>query len=227
MKNIALVFHGISALLAALLLSATSLSGQEPASGGAPLPVSTVEASVRPGDRVWLRIWNEEAMSDTFNISERGEVILPKLGSVHVTDLGVVALQDSLRRAYSVYLRNPSVEVIVLRRIGIQGEVRRPGIYMADLTMALPDVIALAGGFTDEANPDNIVVMRESRRIRYRRSDQAQFLVTGLQSGDQVIVIPRSSLARNPVGTITGVMGLVSGFMWLLPQLKDALGVDR
>lgn len=212
-------------LLAALCLpSAGGAQQAEPAAGAAP---GVAEANARPGDRVWLRIWNEPEMSDTFNISETGEVVLPKLGSVHVADLGASLLQDSLRRAYSVYLRNPSVEVVVLRRIGVQGEVWRPGIYLADLTMGLPDLIAMAGGFTNTANPDNVVVIRGEERIRYRRSDQAEFLVTGLQSGDQVYVRRKSALQRDPVGTLTAVMTLVSGFtVWVLPAIKNIFSDD-
>lgn len=212
--------HALLLLAALWLPSAGAAQQPEPAASGT--DPAAAAANARPGDRVWLRIWNEPEMSDTFNISETGEVVLPKLGSIHVADLGASLLQDSLRRAYSVYLRNPSVEVVVLRRIGVQGEVWRPGVYMADLTMGLPDLIAMAGGFTHAANPDNVVVIRGEERIRYRRSDQAEFLVTGLQSGDQVYVRPKSALARNPVGTLTAVMSLVGGFAtFVLPAIRN------
>lgn len=219
-------FGSLLLLLSALWLPFAGAAQQaEPAANGA--AASVAEANARPGDRVWLRIWNEPEMSDTFNISETGEVVLPKLGSVHVADLGASLLQDSLRRAYSVYLRNPSVEVVVLRRIGVQGEVWKPGIYLADLTMGLPDLIAMAGGFTNTANPDNVVVIRGEERIRYRRSDQAEFLVTGLQSGDQVYVRRKSALQRDPVGTLMAVMTVVGGFTaWVLPTIKNIFSDD-
>lgn len=225
--NMAPLIRTILLLLPALWLPA-ALSAQEADTAGVDRAASAAQSTVRPGDRIWLRIWNEPEMSDTFNISERGEVILPKLGGVHVAGQDVALLQDSLRRAYAVYLRNPSVEIVVLRRIGIQGEVRRPGVYMTDLTMALPDVIAMAGGFTDAANPDDIVVLRGSERIRYRRRDQAQFLVAGLQSGDQVHVKARSSFSRNPVGTVTAVMSLVGGFVtFVLPAIRNVFDDDK
>lgn len=185
-------------------------------------------AMPRPGDRIALKIWNEPEMSDTFNISERGDAILPKLGAVRVTALPLAQLQDSLRRAYSVYLRNPSVEIAVLRRISVQGEVRQPGIYLADLTMGLPEIIARAGGYTEAGNPRNIVIVRDGRRIRYGREAADTLLASELQSGDQVFVRPRSALARNPVAWIGGAIGLVGTFRAVVwPLIEDILGRDE
>ncbi|HEX2093108.1 MAG TPA: polysaccharide biosynthesis/export family protein [Longimicrobiaceae bacterium] len=197
-------------LLVTLSAAAAEVSGQQAV---APLAAdSLVDARPRPGDKVALKIWNEPEMSDTFNISERGEVILPRLGAVRVTDQPIVALQDSLRRAYAVFLRNPSVEIAVLRRIGVQGEVRNPGIYLADLTMGLPEVIARAGGFTEAGNPRNIVVFRDGQRIRYQFRGDTGLRVSELQSGDQIFVRPRSTFARSPMTWIGGVIGLLGAF---------------
>lgn len=182
----------------------------------------------KPGDRIALKIWNEPEMSDTFNISERGEATLPKLGSVRVTELPLALLQDSLRRAYAVYLRNPSVEIAVLRRIAVQGEVRQPGIYLADLTMGLPEIIARAGGYTEAGNPRNIVIVREGRRIRYGRDTEGGFFASELQSGDQIFVRPRSALARNPMAWIGGAIGLVGTFRAVVwPLIEDIVGSDE
>ena len=182
----------------------------------------------RPGDRIALKIWNEPEMSDTFNISERGEATLPKLGSVRVIDLPLAELQDSLRRAYAVYLRNPSVEIAVLRRISVQGEVRQPGIYLADLTMGLPEIIARAGGYTEAGNPRNIVIVREGRRIRHGRDAAGGPFAAELRSGDQVFVRPRSALARNPMAWIGGAIGLVGTFRAVVwPLIEDIVGSDK
>lgn len=191
--------------------------------GGPGAAAQGTAATARPGDRIALRIWNEREMSDTFNIAETGQVILPKLGPVYVVNLPIPALQDSLRRAYAVYLRNPSIEVTVLRRIGIQGEIRHPGIYLADLTMALPDILSMAGGITEAGDPNKIEVVRGAERLRYRSQDQLQFLVAQLQSGDQVVVKSRSSLRRNPTGTIAaGITVATAFFGFLVPAIRKA-----
>lgn len=220
------VLRTVLLLLAAVSASAAAAPAQQ-AAEEIPARPAAHGATPRPGDKIALKIWNEEEMSDTFNISERGEVILPKLGPVYVVDKPVGALQDSLRKAYSVYLRNPSIDVVVLRRIGVQGEVRQPGMYLADLTMGLPEVIARAGGYTDAGNPRNILIVRDGERVRYGQKGDEGFVVSELQSGDQVFVRPRSAFARNPMAWIGGAMGLVATFnavVW--PLVKEIIGKD-
>ncbi|HEV2736516.1 MAG TPA: polysaccharide biosynthesis/export family protein [Longimicrobiaceae bacterium] len=209
----------LAALPAGLAAQRGSDTAAAPATGTAALP--------RPGDRIALKIWNEPEMSDTFAISERGEAILPKLGAMQVTALSLAALQDSLRRAYAVYLRNPSVEIAVLRRVSVQGEVRQPGIYLADLTMGLPEIIARAGGYTEAGNPRNVVIVRDGRRIPYGRGEGDGLLAAELQSGDQVFVRPRNAFARNPMAWIGGAVGVVGTFSALVwPMIEDILDDD-
>ncbi len=206
-------------VLAALLLGVL-FAGPSMAQG---LPTGAA-ARVRPGDAVALKIWNEPEMSDTFNIAASGEVVLPKLGGVRVTELGVAELQDSLRKAFSVYLRNPSVEVTVLRRVGVQGEVRQPDLYMVDLTMTLRDLIARAGGVSSDGDPGRIFVIRDGERVSFGKGDQARFTTADLVSGDQVVVGQKSWLSRNALaatGTVLGVATLV------IPIVRDMLKNDE
>jgi polysaccharide export outer membrane protein len=219
LRTLLLLLATLAALPAGLAAQRGSDTAAAPATGTAALP--------RPGDRIALKIWNEPEMSDTFNISERGEAILPRLGAMQVTALPLAALQDSLRRAYAVYLRNPSVEIAVLRRVSVQGEVRQPGMYLADLTMGLPEIIARAGGYTDAANPRNVVIVRDGQRIRYGGGGQGPLLTGELQSGDQVFVRPRNAFARNPMAWIGGAVGLVGTFSALVwPMIDDLLDGD-
>lgn len=223
-----IMFSLLRSLVLVLVIAgggAAGLAGQEAPDSA---QGSAGGAFPRPGDRIALRIWNEPQMTNTYTIYETGEVILPKLGSVFVGNVPAGELKDSLRAAYSVYLRNPSVEVTVLRRVGIQGEVRSPGFHYADLTTTLGDLIVQAGGITEAGNPDNIVVLRGEERIRYRKSDIRRFLVAELQSGDQVIVGRRSALARNPMGVVTGALTLAGTvFGVIVPMIRRAFESDE
>jgi protein involved in polysaccharide export with SLBB domain len=213
----------VLSLVAGVLLSGcASLGGRSaPQRAAAMDTIASSSAQVRPGDRVALKIWNEPLMSDTFQVAESGEVILPKLGAVQVGNQRVEVLQDSLRKAYTAFLRNPSVEISVLRRVGVSGEVHQPGLYLADLTMTLPDIITRAGGLTEAGDPNDIVVLRGSERIRFARADQKSFVVAELRSGDQVIVGQRSFIARNPLVALSSALGLISFFLsQIVPLFK-------
>ena len=209
-------------IIVPILLSAscTALGMTEPA----PLPPAQGSAElslVRPGDRVALRIWNEPEMSDTFWVSESGIVTLPRLGAVEVTNKTVAELQDSLRVAYQKYLHNPSVDVVVLRRIGVTGGVRSPGLYMADLTMTIPDLIALAGGITEAGNPNDITLYRGAAQYDLGSDDRERLAMTDLQSGDQIIIGERGFIARNPlVAVSTGLTVLSVVLTQLIPALQ-------
>lgn len=183
---------------------------------------SAADAPVRPGDQVVLEIWNEEAMSDTFAVAERGELILPKLGAMSVQGRGVGELQDSVRSAYSRYLRNPSVRITVLRRIGVSGAVREPGVFLVDLTNTLPDVITRAGGLVESANPNNIVIQRGEERLRFRADDRRIFVGAELRSGDQIFVGHRNFIQRNPLAVITTAIPLLGYvFTVIIPAIKN------
>lgn len=184
----------------------------------APLPTGGA-ATVQPGDRIALRILREPEMSDTFNVALDGEVVLPRLGVVRVADQTAGALQQSLRVALARYLRDPSIQVTVLRRVAVGGDVARPGIYLVDLTTAVRDAISLAGGITESGDPSKILIHRGGRVYRLAERDANAVASAELRSGDRIIVGRRSWAARNPnvaVGMVTGLVGFFIGIVQLL-----------
>jgi protein involved in polysaccharide export with SLBB domain len=166
-----------------------------------------------------LRIFREPEMSGTYAVSESGELVLPRLGRVAVTELTPQALQDSLVAAYARYLRNPSIEIAVLRRISVHGEVRRPDVYMVDLTTSVQDLIARAGGVTDAGNPNRITILRDGSEVRTTSGSQAGFQAADLRSGDQVVVGRRSWLSINALGVVSTAAVAVSVFVPLIRSL--------
>jgi polysaccharide export outer membrane protein len=172
--------------------------------------------AVRPGDRIALRIWNEPLMSDTFRIAETGVVTLPKLGPVPAAGQNAEELQHTLREAYSAFLRNPAVEVTVLRRIGVQGEVLKPGLYLVDLTMTVSDVIATAGGITQQGNPQKVFLVRDGQRSRVGGDALARFTAAELRSGDHVLIGRRSWFELNSLAIVGTAAVLVSVVVPLL-----------
>lgn len=115
-----------------------------------------------------------------------------------VSGLGLTDLRDQLLSDYREYLRNPSIEVTVLRRISILGEVRSPGLFSVDATVSLSDALAMAGGVAPNGNRDNIQLIRGQQVIR-QDLDAAMFVGSAdIRSGDQIVVGEKGWLARNP-----------------------------
>jgi polysaccharide export outer membrane protein len=152
----------------------------------------------------------EEEMTDEYPVDQEGFVVLPRLGRVNVSGVTVQTLPEFLREAYSEYLRNPSVEVTVYRRIGVHGEVNEPSLYWIDVTLTLRDAIAMAGGVTPEGNPDFIVLVRGDQRLEFEGYGRAALLAVGLHSGDQIIVERQSWMYLNAPTLISATISVIS-----------------
>ncbi len=169
-------------------------------------------ARVRPGDRIELQFRRDRELNSSINVNERGEAVFPKLGIVDVAEVSIAGLQDTLRIRYAEYLRAPELEVTVLRRIVVNGEVRMPNVYMVDVASGVRDAIARAGGMLETASKKKVSIIRGGREIRVRNWEQSQGPETDLESGDQVIVGRKSWLTLNALPVISTsviVIGLI------------------
>lgn len=164
---------------------------------------------LQPGDQVQLKIWREPDLSGVFVVADDGVVVFPKIGPVVVGRLSADSLRTLLVAQYSVSLRDPAIEVIVLRRVTVVGAVRNPGFYYADPTVTVTGALALAGGVTSEGNRKRIELLRGSKRTSIDLSRETTLADSPLQSGDQVSVPERSWLSRN-TGVVTGALTAVA-----------------
>jgi polysaccharide export outer membrane protein len=152
---------------------------------------------IRAGDAIRLKIWREPDLSGEFTINETGVVTLPKVGPMDVTNLTPKVLHDSLIGLYSVFLKDPSIEVTHLRRINILGAVKNPGSYTLDPTLTVDGALALAGGNTPTGKSNDFELRRDGKRIPLKVNASTQIAALPLRSGDQIFVPERSWVSRN------------------------------
>jgi polysaccharide export outer membrane protein len=156
---------------------------------------------VRPGDQVALRFLREPLLSGAMTVSERGEAAFPKLGTFRVDTFTIDGLQEVLRQRYAEYLRSPELEVTVLRRVVVNGEVKLPNVYMVDIVSTVRDVIARAGGVTESGNRGNVVVVRDGERMPAKRWELGEGFE--LMSGDQIVVGRKNWFVINAIPAIS------------------------
>lgn len=173
-------------------------------------------ASLQPGDIVRLRIWREPDLSGDFSVDEVGVVTFPKLGPMRVASESAESLKSRLVGAYQEFLRNPSVDVILLRRVNILGAVKNPGLYSVDPTMTIADAVALAGGATPDGNRNRIELLRGGTRLDVKLSDQSRIADLPLRSGDQLFVPERSWISRSPAVVAASLSAAASLIIALL-----------
>ena len=168
------------------------------------LPQATVTATatayaqeppLAPGDAIRLHFWQEPQFSGDFPVDERGLVTLPLLGVRQVTHWPSDQVKAQLIAEYARQLRDQPAQVTMLRRVAVIGAVANPGLYHVDPTMRIGDVLALAGGPTQEAKLNRATVVRGGAAVT-SSLDDAVFL-NGFRSGDQIVVPRRSWIERN------------------------------
>jgi polysaccharide export outer membrane protein len=153
---------------------------------------------LRPGDLIRLRIWREPDLSGDFPVDEKGMTVLPKLGPMMVTGLPADTLRERLVADYSQYLNHPSIEVRFLHRVQVVGAVRNPGLYPVDPTMTLSDVLALAGGVSQDGNQNRVILIRNGEKLHYAFTRASRLSDAHIRSGDQLYVPEKSWVSRNP-----------------------------
>ncbi len=174
-------------------------ASSRPASAQA-LPVRAAERGsvvLRPGDQVRLKVWREPDLSGDFVIDEDGIVVFPKIGRVNVQQISTDSLKALLMARYAESLRNPSVEVTVLRRVSVLGSVRNPGLYYLDPTTTVADALAMAGGVSPDGKQNGFELLRDGKRLQVDLSGDSRLADSPLRTGDQLRVPERSWVSRN------------------------------
>lgn len=174
--------------------------------------------TLQPGDSIRLAIWREPDMSGGFLVNENGIATLPLLGDVQVTEIPLGQLRERLLEDYRELLRNPSIQVTMLRKVLVLGEVKAPGPYAVDPTESILGVIALAEGPTSAGNPENIRVVRNGNIVVEQASPGLTLSELRIRSGDQIVVQPRSWLARNR-GFLVSILLAVPSVVYTISRI--------
>ena len=132
-------------------------------------PVNTVvgvEYRLGPDDQIEVFVWKEPELSTTVTVRPDGWVSLPLAGEIEATGKTAVELQQEIATKIGKFVVNPIVNVMVKQvnslKISVLGEVRKPDVYRIKNRVTVLDAIAMAGGFTDLAKPNKVVVLRNT-----------------------------------------------------------------
>jgi protein involved in polysaccharide export with SLBB domain len=154
---------------------------------------------LQPGDIINVSVWGHDEFSGQFQVNERGIVEYPGIGELNTNDLHLGQLRDTLRVALGAIFNRPFVTVTPLFRMAVLGHITSPGLYTVDPTMTVFDMIALAGGPSQDGDLNKIQLMRNGENLRFSFQDNALHGRTlqdlGVRSGDQVLVKRKSLTA--------------------------------
>jgi polysaccharide export outer membrane protein len=146
---------------------------------------------LRPGDRLRITVFGHPDLSGAFDLDAAGRIAFPLIGQVDLAGRTPRAAERALvDRLKPDYLRQPHVglQVLNLRPVYILGEVETPGSYAYRSGLTVMEAVALAGGFSFRADPDDIAISRARDDGRRRRQAAPD---TRVLPGDTVYVDSR------------------------------------
>ncbi len=135
--------------------------------GANPGPFGESEYRLGPEDQIQFFVWKEPDLSTTVVVRPDGKISLPLIGEIEAVGKTAPQLQEDTTKRLRKYLTEPAVTVIVTQinspKISVLGQVRRPDVYRIKQRMTVLDAIALAGGFTEYADRDKVVIIRNGK----------------------------------------------------------------
>lgn len=212
------------------------------------MPPPESEYRISPHDVLSVIVWEHpeltipagefrSAETTGYPVSAEGNIFFPHVGSVPVAGRTPTEVRDLLTRRLENFVRDPQLQVLVAayrgKRAQIAGEVVQPSaVPITDVPLRVQDAIALARGFTPEADPAHVTLSRgdEVHQLDllalYERGDMSQNWI--LTDGDIVHVPDRSLNKVFVLGEVKKPSSkfMTKGRMTLADAIGDSEGLE-
>ncbi|MFA0749797.1 MAG: hypothetical protein SLRJCFUN_000200 [Candidatus Fervidibacter sp.] len=173
---------------------------------------------LNPGDLITVTVVGEPLLSGDQLVGPDGTIRLPLVGSVMAAGLTLDELTERLTQSLRRFLRDPKVIValkqlpLMFRRVYVLGAVKMPGVYALPTggSATVIDAIALAGGFSEEADLERVRIFQKDGRVltvnlKNFQADGFRLNGSTLQPGDLVWVPP--AFVRVSIGGAVNLPG--------------------
>lgn len=163
--------------------------------------VSVQEYLIGPEDVVEVMVWKNADLSRTTSVRPDGKISLPLVGDVQAAGLTAEQLRDSIAAKLQSYYKEPPQISVMLQQINsyaiyVLGEVRSPGKYVVKTDTTFLQALTLAGGFTEFASKNRIVIRRRGDESSQESSMAVKYadVMDGRQSnvllhpGDTIVI---------------------------------------
>lgn len=182
-------------------------AGQPPAGRGQATPSEAEPADyvIGVGDVLLIGVWQEANVAGEVVVRPDGKISVNLINELDAAGLTTSELRARLEEAFTKFFKEPTVMLqlkqINSRMVFIQGQVGKPGPYPLLQPLTISQLLAIAGGPSEYAKKNEIVVIRHSERrpdgqpvsfqFNYRDFERRKNLTQDilLKPGD-VIVVP-------------------------------------
>ena len=130
-----------------------------------PMPTDAEALAFQPFESVEISVLQDSSLSGTYFIDANGDIIFPLVGSVRAAGLSSSELTELLRsRLGGNFILDPDVTVrpteIGERSVSFGGEISNSGSYPIANARTLLRGVNQAGGVTEFARTDDVLIMR-------------------------------------------------------------------
>lgn len=117
-----------------------------------------------PGDKFRIDVRTAPELSGELVIAPDGRVSLPTIGPIMASGLTTRELKAAIEEIFGNELRDPSLVITPIdfgsQKVFVGGEVKQPGVFELPGEIDVLQAILLAGGWTEQASPTQVIVMR-------------------------------------------------------------------
>jgi polysaccharide export outer membrane protein len=164
--------------------------------------ISTARASqdnylINKGDVLEINVWKEEELTRALKVRIDGKISLPLLDDVQAAGRTPVELKETVEQGLSEFMEGPEVTVIVQKQNGqfyLIGEVIQAGAYPLQKDLTIVQALALAGGFTEWADKNKILLLRRSKGNIKRLTINYNQIVSGKSPEHNALIQPNDTI---------------------------------
>ena len=157
-------FTILFALIVVLIGSVPAFAQQQTDSTVVSRAYGDSEFRLGPDDVIEVFIYQDKSLDRTVPVRPDGKISLPLIGEMPASGKTARDLQKEIALRLKQFVADPTVTVVVKEvnspKVSVLGEVKNPGMYKIKDRATLLDAIALAGGLTEYAKKNKIVVIR-------------------------------------------------------------------
>ncbi len=169
-------------------------------------PLKPAKYVLQPGDALRILYPSDSSLEVETTIRADGRIALPYIGEVEAARLAPSELTADLNARYASILKRPDVVVLVEketgRRVYLGGELKNQGSLALYPNETLLQAVFDAGGFTPEAKPGGVLVMRAvpGEGVHILRADVSRILAgvdrDVILHPMDIVYVPRSTIAK-------------------------------
>ncbi|ABM43147.1 polysaccharide export protein [Acidovorax sp. JS42] len=186
-------------------LTAEQIAPLDATPGLADAKPSTIapDYKITPNDLLEIEVFGVSELKRTVRVNSTGHVSLPLVGMVQVAGLTPSDAEALIALQYGgKYLQDPQISIFIkeftTQRITLDGALVKPGIYPLTGQITLLRALALAGGGSQLANPEEVMLFRMTAQgqsliekhdvLKIRQGEAPDPLL----QGDDVVVVNRN-----------------------------------